>query len=140
MISEGFGSSNTIRGTRDNRILSEGLAWANMELRIKLVSFKLINQFFYIAVNPFFDCGVVTKGYRTDVFEQAFNRTDASLSPYGDATIYNPARDGEVISTAGAGLKIAMNQNFIISAEFSHCFNEGMGEPVGIGIGINYQF
>lgn len=141
MISEGFGSSNTIRGTRDNRILSEGLAWANMELRVKLVSFKLLKQYFYIAVNPFFDCGVVTKGYRTEVFEDIHNRTDASLAPYGDfATIYNPARAGEVISTAGAGLKIAMNQNFIISAEFSHCFNEGMGEPLAIGIGINYQF
>jgi hypothetical protein len=64
MISEGFGSSNTIRGLRENRILTEGFAWANTELRVKLVNFKLFNQFFYIAVNPFFDAGIITKPYR----------------------------------------------------------------------------
>ncbi len=66
MISEGFGSSNTIRGLRENRILAEGMAWANTELRVKLVNFKLFNQYFYIAVNPFFDAGVITRPYRDD--------------------------------------------------------------------------
>ena len=65
MISEGFGSSGTIRGLRENRILTEGFAWANTELRVKLVNFKLFNQYFYIALNPFFDAGVITKPYRT---------------------------------------------------------------------------
>ena len=81
MISEGFGSSNTIRGLRENRILAEGMAWANTELRIKLVKFKLANQYFYIA----------------------------------------------------------MNQNFIVSADFAKCFTEGMDAGLWIGIGINYQ-
>ena len=66
MISEGFGSSNTIRGLRENRILAEGMAWANTELRIKLVKFTLANQYFYVAVNPFFDAGIITKPYKAD--------------------------------------------------------------------------
>jgi len=33
-----------------------------------------------------------------------------------------------------------MNQNFIVSAEFSHNFNKGLGDPVTISIGTNYQF
>jgi hypothetical protein len=130
MITEGFGSFNTIRGMHDNRILAEGFAWTNMELRVKLVAFKLFNQFFYVAANPFFDCGVITKGYRDGLLSEAIS----------DKSIYDSSLKGTFLYTAGAGLKIAMNQNFIVSAEFSHNFNKGLGEPVTISIGTNYQF
>ena len=128
MISEGFGSANTIRGIRENRILAEGFAWANTELRIKLVNFKHLNQFFYIAVNPFYDCGVITKTYRSDIMK------DASTA------IYDATKEGDVISSAGAGLKIAMNQNFIVSVELAHTFYNALNADPWIGIGINYQF
>ena len=128
MISEGFGSGNTIRGIRENRILTEGFAWANTELRVKLFNFKLLNQFFYIAVNPFFDCGVITKTYRSDILSKAAG------------TIYDASKEGDIISSAGAGLKIAMNQNFIISVELAHTFYNALNADPWIGIGINYQF
>ena len=181
MISEGFGSSNTIRGLRENRILAEGFAWANMELRVKLVSFKLFKQYFYIAVNPFFDAGVITKPYTGLLSQDQFNKimadnngvikdvrlTDKTAIDYdsylnylkGDpkkakdlarfeeahgenynGTIYNAADWNKVIMSAGAGLKIAMNQNFIISADFAKCFTPGLDAGLWIGIGINYQF
>ena len=142
MISEGFGSSNTIRGLRENRVLAEGLAWANTELRVKLVNFKLFNQFFYVAVNPFFDAGIITKPYRADVLNKAI--TDATLSSIpgysGSNVIYDPSKINQLIYSAGAGLKIAMNQNFIVSAEFAKCFTPGLDAGLWIGIGINYQF
>ena len=142
MISEGFGSSNTIRGLRENRVLAEGLAWANTELRVKLVNFKLFNQFFYVAVNPFFDAGIITKPYRADVLNKAI--TDATLSNIpgysGSTVIYDPSKINQLIYSAGAGLKIAMNQNFIVSAEFAKCFTPGLDAGLWIGIGINYQF
>ena len=166
MISEGFGSSNTIRGLRENRILAEGFAWANTELRVKLVSFKLFNQFFYIAVNPFFDAGIVTRAYRGKILQGVID--DAALANYDfsayktwledpknaktkarfdavhDAnytgTIYDASNVHKFICSAGAGLKIAMNQNFIISAEYAHCFYNPLNADPWIGIGINYQF
>ncbi len=150
MISEGFGSSNTIRGMRENRILAEGMAWANMELRIKLVKFKLLNQFFYIAVNPFFDAGIITKGYREDFFKKLDKVYDDRLIAFKaanypgqtgyDGLIYDHSHLHDVIYSAGAGLKIAMNQNFIISADFAKCFTPGLDAGLWIGIGINYQF
>ena len=151
MISEGFGSSNTIRGLRENRILAEGMAWANTELRIKLVKFTLANQYFYIAVNPFFDAGIITRPYKADalakiadadgkIYDSAFNallgETDlAKLTP-----IYDASKVKTLVYSGGAGLKIAMNQNFIVSADFAKCFTEGMDAGLWIGIGINYQF
>jgi len=142
MISEGFGSSNTIRGLRENRILTEGMAWTNMELRVKLVNFKLLNQFFYIAVNPFFDAGVITKAYRAEAFEKAFEKaktaTAATYMPL--EKIYDANKVGDIIYSAGAGLKLAMNQNFIVSVELAKCFYNPLDAGMWLGIGINYQF
>ncbi len=130
MISEGFGSYNTVRGTFTNRIIADGYAWGNFELRIKLVNFKLFGQYFYVATNPFFDCGMVVQPYR--VSEQA-----ATLLKTED---WVKDQAGEFISTAGIGLKLAWNQNFIISAEVAHNLNEGFGDPLWISIGTNYCF
>ena len=146
MISEGFGSSNTIRGLRENRILAEGMAWTNMELRIKLVKFTLANQYFYVAVNPFFDAGIITKPYKADalasiaaadgkVYDPVFDGLTGAHTP-----IYDPDKVNTLVYSGGAGLKIAMNQNFIVSADFARCFTEGMDAGLWIGIGINYQF
>ncbi len=146
MISEGFGSSNTIRGLRENRVLSEGLAWANMELRVKLVKFKLFNQYFYLATNPFFDAGIITKPYRADVLGKVahdpllFGFQVLNNLPNQTSLIYDADNMGQVIYSAGIGLKIAMNQNFIVSAEYARCFTNGLEANPWIGIGINYQF
>jgi hypothetical protein len=139
MISEGFGSSNTIRGLRENRILTEGFAWANTELRVKLVNFKLFNQFFYIAVNPFFDAGVITKPYRATEFENARRMNVATYLPLDK--IYDGTQAGTFICSAGGGLKIAMNQNFIVSVELAKCLRPSVLDAgLWLGIGINYQF
>ena len=189
MISEGFGSNGTIRGLRENRILTEGMAWANTELRVKLVNFKMFNQYFYLAVNPFFDAGIITKPYRTDALNEVKYDTrlitDVDYSGYTDylqmdhdwsvykmfwwgdkkgeykpkdpdpetladfnkthgagydAKIYDPSHIHDVVYSAGIGLKLAMNQNFIISAEYAHCFYSPLLADPWIGIGINYQF
>ncbi len=142
MISEGFGSSNTIRGIRENRILTEGFAWVNAELRIKLVSFKLLNQYFYIATNPFFDAGIVTKDYRPGVFATAANCVDPKLAGLSgvDSQIYDTTKKGDIVYSAGAGLKIAMNQNFIVSVDLAKCLYKPLDAGLWIGIGINYQF
>lgn len=155
MISEGFGSSNTIRGLRENRILAEGFAWANTELRVKLVSFKFLNQFFYIAVNPFFDAGIITKEYRPDVFgttvvtDDMFASIKAKVKAENEEikeeainnVIYDSSKAKDLIYSGGIGLKIAMNQNFIVSAEFAKCFyGPNLAADPWIGIGINYQF
>ena len=144
MISEGFGSSNTIRGVRENRILAEGFAWVNTELRVKLVKFKLFNQYFYVAVNPFFDAGIITKPYReAELANVTVNGQihDGTLGVLNQETlIYDASKTRDVIMSAGAGLKIAMNQNFIVSAEFAKCLYKPLDAGLWIGIGINYQF
>lgn len=121
MLTEGFGSAKTLRGYYENRIIADGMLWGNFELRIKLVKFTLWKQFFYIAVNPFFDCGVITQSYRLD--------RQAALDGWRDP-----------VTSFGLGLKGAWNENFIVSAEVAHCTNRSLGDPFWIDLGVNYVF
>ena len=128
MISEGFGSSNTVRGTYNNRIIADGYAWGNFELRVKLVRFSLFRQFFYLATNPFFDCGMVTKTFRASEME----------SLLGVKNVDGKAR--ELVRSAGTGIKIAWNENFILSAEVAHNFNDNLGAPLWLSLITSYSF
>ncbi|MBP9987030.1 MAG: BamA/TamA family outer membrane protein [Bacteroidales bacterium] len=123
ITSEGLGSKNTVRGTLRNRINANGYAWSNMELRIKLVSFDFINQHWYVATNPFFDMGIITDEYE---------HNGVALTNLGEET-------AKLHSSVGAGLKIVMNHNFIISAEKGQPLNKQDG-PGGMAIGLNYIF
>lgn len=139
MISEGMGSSNTIRGLHANRMIGDGYAWANAELRVKLVSFKALGQFFYVGLNPFFDCGSIVQTYRAD---EMMNLPEI-IAKYGTGADAKAAfvKDATALQeSAGLGVKIAWNENFIVSAEFAKTFNEGMGPGTWVSIGTNYCF
>ena len=104
------------------------------------------NQYFYIAVNPFFDAGLITKPYKAAAMEslaapdgKVYDPVFNALTGTTDA-IYDPSKIHRLIYSGGAGLKIAMNQNFIVSVDFAKCFTEGMDAGLWLGIGINYQF
>lgn len=144
IASDGLGSINTVRGTRLNRVVGDGYAWANFEMRFKLWSFKFIKQNWYIATNPFFDMGACIQPYRLAEMQQVA-RTQTSLdgatrlTPEEVALIYRG--DAEKLHmSAGLGLKLAMNRNFILSAEFAFPFNHASDGKFGTNIGLNYIF
>ena len=115
--SEGLGGLNTVRGLIQNRLTGEGYLWGNFELRARLFDFKFIGQSWYLATNPFLDAGYVSRTYREDVFG------------VGD----------RYAVSAGAGLKLAMNQNFIISVEAAQVLGH-KEYPMGLTIALNYIF
>ena len=82
-------------------------ALLNSELRIRLLSFNFIGQSWYVAVNPLFDAGRVTGLYKADELSSFYGRSVEALSK--DAA--------RLHLSAGGGLKLAMNRNFIVSAE-----------------------
>lgn len=141
MISEGLGSYNTLRGTYANRMIGDAYAWANAELRVKLVQFKLFRQFFYIAANPFFDCGAIVQPYRAErMAASAQTIASAKAAGYSDALRFVKDQSRMFIYTAGLGMKLAWNENFILSAEVAHNFKEGLGRPLWISLGTSYSF
>lgn len=121
---EALGGGNSLRGIMCNRILSKGFAYANIEFRFKLVKFDIAKQHFYIGLNPFLDGGMVIRPAYLD--EQALQQVFAeneneSLDDYFDfssSQLYMPHL------SAGIGLKIAMNENFVLSGEWAAPFNK----------------
>ena len=130
MLTEGFGSAKTIRGYYENRIVADGVLWGNFELRIKVMKFSLWNQYFYIAVNPFFDCALIVQPYRLDLQAAAQGVGEDDLR----TTACSPA------TSAGVGFKLAWNENMILSAELAHCFDRSLGSPFWVDLGVNYVF
>lgn len=143
MMSEGLGSSNTLRGTRANRLIGDGYAWGNFELRVKMVNFKFLGQDFYLAANPFLDCGMIVQPYRVSEMSTLPEINALAIAAgykAGEADKYIRDMAGQFICSGGAGLKLAWNQNFIVSIEVAHNFNKGIGDPFWMSIGTNYCF
>ncbi len=105
----GLGSRYSIRGYNYNRISAAGYAWANLEFRVIPWKFKLFKQNFRLVLNPFMDLAAITKTYR---LEQQMQVADF----YQD--LKRP-----VMASAGCGIKLHMNTNFILSVDFAKAFD-----------------
>ncbi len=126
-FSEGLGGSKSIRGVLRNRVVGDGIAYGNFEARLKAVKFKFINQNFYIGINGFLDLG------------KAVSLIDTTI-PTGIATAdYFDVGAEDLHVGYGGGLKVVMNQNFIVSIDYGMASDERDGSS-GMYIGLNYLF
>ncbi|MBM3420927.1 MAG: hypothetical protein FJY11_07320 [Bacteroidetes bacterium] len=129
--SEGLGGGKSLRGVLRNRVIGDGFVYGNAELRWKAVRFNFINQAFYIGVNGFADFGMVTK---------KIGFTPPVIIPNGVTYEDFFSTDAEKLHfTAGGGLRIVMNENFIIAIDLGKAFNEQDG-GMGFYMGLNYLF
>lgn len=125
---EGLGGANSLRGVMRNRILANGFAYANIELRCKVAKFDIGRQHFYVGLAPFFDLGIITQPYTLDEasIKKAYAAdADPNKLPLGsyfaldadgnfdNSSIYKPHM------SAGVGLKVAMNENFVLSVDWA---------------------
>jgi len=123
---ESLGGSSSLRGITRNRIVSDGFALANIELRLRIAKFDIGSHHFYVASNPFVDTGMVLQP--TEIDEQKTRRAVASTGDNADdyfdfnSSVYRPHLSG------GAGLKVAMNENFILSVDWATPFSSNDSE------------
>ncbi len=132
--SEGLGGSKTLRGIKRNRIIGDGFFFGNAELRWKFARFNLMNNNFYLGLNGFFDFGKVTKkiDFTTNVV------WEDSLGPNNYSNFFED--DAEELHTSyGLGLRVAMNQNFIVAIDYGLAADERDGGS-GFYMGLNYLF
>ena len=126
---DGLGGINTVRGLLAQRLVGRDYAWMNTELRLKLFSFNFLDQSWYVALNPFIDGGMVTSLYKGEELASFYGRTVDELTE--DAV--------KPHFSAGSGLKLAMNRNFIVSVELAKPFKATDG-GVATYIALNYIF
>ncbi|MBR4156240.1 MAG: hypothetical protein IKU01_06040 [Bacteroidales bacterium] len=145
MSTDAIGGANSVRGINRNRVIGAGYAWLNAELRWKVTHFQFINQNWNIALNPFFDAGMVTQSYRLEEQESAWGKIQEEYDYWeihpgeGENLIYSGEKEG-LHTSAGCGLKLIMNKNFIISAEAAKALDKRDGEGLRVYIGFNYLF
>ena len=132
---EGLGGSKTIRGIERNRVIGDGIAYGNFELRWKFWKFHLINQNFYLALSGFFDTGRVIQ--YVDM-EDAVNNLPETDGDFVKSDYFDLGSES-FHSGFGGGLHIAMNQNFIIAVDYGKALSEKDGSS-GLYIGLNFLF
>lgn len=127
--SEGLGGLNTVRGLLNARLVGNGYAWANFEARCRVFTWTLMGIEWYGAVNPFFDMGLITEPFRAEEQAEALGKSVEEIRK--EAT--------RLHKSAGIGLKLGLDRNYILSIEFAKPFSENDG-PFAIMTSINYIF
>ncbi len=134
---EGLGGSTSLRGILRNRIIGEDIAYANFELRARLLNFQLAKQNFFIGTNLFCDMGKVTRSKEFTIKKDA-NYSLYDLPSNAHSDYFNNKPDSWHVSY-GAGLKIGMNDNFVVSLDYGRATKAQDGKA-GFYMEIDYLF
>jgi hypothetical protein len=133
-IRDGFGGAKTIRGVLRNRVVGDAVAFGNFEFRWKFIKTYFLKQNLYIALSSFLDAGRVTKSFDYNV--------PATLiingTTYNSDEWFKKQSEGFHIGY-GAGLHIALNQNFIVAFDYGLAANKEDGKS-GFYINLNWLF
>jgi outer membrane protein assembly factor BamA len=131
LTTDGVGGSKTVRGVMRNRIVGEGFAYGNLELRGKIVRTKFLKQNFYVALSAFLDGGMVTQKYElpanlmTD-FPEAANHIDLDAKEVPHLGY-------------GGGIHLVLNQNFIVTVNYGLAAKADDGSS-GLYINLNFLY
>jgi hypothetical protein len=126
---DGFGGSKTIRGVRRNRVVGDGVVFGNAEFRWKFYRGIVWKQNVYLALSTFLDGGMVV-----DKYEYPAPPANAEVG------IYFPEDAKEGLHMGyGGGLHIAINENFVVAADFARAVKKDDGK-LGVYIGLNFLF
>lgn len=131
-----LGGTISMRGILYNRVVGNSMAWGNAELRIRLFEFRLLRQEWYIATNPFFDAGMVTEPFRANAIKTAYNDPN---TPDDERRNLHSGESERLHMSTGLGVKLVMNRNFVLSAEYGIPLDRRDGNG-GLYLGINYIF
>ncbi len=121
-VEEGLGGSKSLRGIMKNRVVGNSIAFGNLEARWKFLRTVVFNQNLYLALNAFVDGGKVLDAYGNSDYMAANNDIDDKLH-----------------ISYGGGLRIALNENFIVAVDYGMAADEQDGSS-GLYIGLGYLY
>ena len=128
-LPQGIGGGKTLRGIQRNRIVGKSIVYGNFELRWKFIHTRLFKQNLYIAVNAFMDTG-------RSLGEYEINK---ELIPVDERSDYFDQENDSFHTSAGGGIRFALNQNFIVAVDYGLALDKRDGTS-GLYIGLNYLF
>lgn len=135
---EGLGGSSTLRGVLRNRVIGDGFAYGNFELRWKPFHFTLFNQESYIGINLFYDAGIVTRKIKLpENFEAQFDQGPYNGDSFADYFI--PGEE-KLHHSYGISIMPVWGQNFVIAVDIGKAVNIQDSDKLGFSINLNYLF
>jgi hypothetical protein len=127
---DGLGGSRNLRGILRNRVVGDGMVYANVEFRWKIIDFNLFRQPCYLGANLFSDAGMVVQDIPIN--------TSGIPNNVNQSSYFSPTSEYPHISIGG-GLKIAYNENTVLSADVGFAPDDRDGR-IGIYIGFGFLF
>lgn len=134
LTSDGVGGSKTVRGILRNRVVGEGFAYGNIELRGKILRTTVLNQNLYIALSAFLDGGMVTQKYQFDT-----SGLPGNLPNHLPEQLIDPDAKEVPHLGYGGGIHFALNQNFIVTVDYGFAARKEDGNS-GLYINLNFLF
>jgi len=126
---DGLGGARSLRGILRNRIVGDAFTYGNFEFRYKFWKFYRWKQNFYFSLNAFSDAGFITR--------VAF--VDKGLVPEEEYYNYFTNDSPGFHASYGGGLRIAMNQNFILAVDYGLAGDKRDGDS-GLYINLGFLF
>jgi outer membrane protein assembly factor BamA len=126
---DGLGGSRTIRGILRNRITGDGIAFGNIEMRWKFFKSVVLKQNLYLGLTAFLDGGMAVQDHKIYM----------NVVPDDQKAFYFNESTDRVHMATGLGLRIAINDNFIISVDYGMALNKQDGTS-GLYVGIGNIF
>lgn len=111
--SQGLGGKNTLRGVLRNRVVGDGIIFGNFEFRWIFFRTLVFKQNLYLGTNLFFDTGKVISNIERDLSQWPATEPIEQYFNPGAESFHN---------SAGIGLKVGVNENFIVSADYGKAF------------------
>ena len=116
---DGLGGAKTLRGILRNRVVGDGVAYGNFELRWKFLQTHVGKANLYFGLDGFFDVGKVVRPFGID--ENKIPEQDRNV--YFNFTYQND----KLHPSAGGGLRVALNENFILAVDYGFALNKQDG-------------
>jgi len=128
---DGLGGANTIRGVLRDRVVGDGTAYGNLELRWKFLNRLVFNQNLYLALYAFYDAGQVIRDRGIDLSNVPEN--DLETGRY-----FDQPNDG-LHQGIGLGLRVGLNENFVLVVDYGRALDKRDGVS-GLYIGVGNVF
>jgi hemolysin activation/secretion protein len=126
---DGLGGARTIRGMMRNRVVGDGVVFGNVELRWKFLRTTILKQNIYLGLTGFLDGGMVVQDHPVNI----------NSVPVETQCFYFDKSADRLHLCTGLGLRIAINENFIIAVDYGFALSKQDGTS-GLYIGIGNIF
>ncbi|MCX6286949.1 MAG: BamA/TamA family outer membrane protein [Bacteroidetes bacterium] len=126
---DGLGGARTMRGVLRDRVVGDGVALANIELRWKFWRTHFLKQNLYFGLVGFLDGGMVVQD----------RKVYKNLIPENLQSFYFNSSDDRMHFSSGLGLRLALNENFMLTIDYGFALDKQDGSS-GLYIGIGHMF